>query len=644
MSPDITKNKGYSLTRGLLAVHIITAFLIFLPHQACASSQQTLKLILDENWVPARDAVIRSGNPVLYKLYEWALYRENLNNLPYDRITSFIKRNPTWPDQDELLATAERNMPQDLSTQETLAWFTTYPPVTGQGIERLFHAGISSGQSVASLVDKAWPKAVMDTKTQSDIINQYTQLISLKAHNARLDYLLKAEHYSLARGLASRLQNGYPQLVEARIALREGKRGGVDLVYNVPKSLQNNAGLLFDRVQLMRKDNNNVTASSLLNSASTLQDITFPEDWWKERNIIVRRLIEDKNYNRAYQISSQHNATEGQAFSEAEWLSGWLALRFLNRPDVAYLHFTRMYTKVETAISKARASYWAGRATDALGKPDEAKTWYYQAGTYSHTYYGQIALSQLKIKPVPRPPVIAGPADHTAITSSDLVQAAVLLHQAGYEGLSAKFISAKIKTIKNDGEYQAFATYLKRIDDMTGSYLVAKQASWKNIFLGDTAYPSLMKWIEDIQIDPALAHAIIRQESQFDTMAESPAGALGLMQLMPATAKEVARKKGWDHQTSWLKSRPEHNILLGSAYLNELLRRFNGSYPMAIAAYNAGPSRVNGWIKAFGDPRSGDINWIDWLELIPISETRNYVQRVTEGVVTYRDHLGMTSK
>jgi soluble lytic murein transglycosylase len=303
-----------------------------------------------------------------------------------------------------------------------------------------------------------------------------------------------------------------------------------------------------------------------------------------------------------------------------------------------------MYAKVETSISKARASYWAGRALEAIGKTDESKIWFYQATTYPHTYYGQIALKHQKMTAPKLIPVQASQMDHNSVTSSDLVQVSVLLHQAGYETLSAKFINAKLETIKSDGEYQAFATYLKRIGDTSGAYRVAKRASWKNIFLGETSYPSLMKWVEDINIDPALAHAIIRQESQFDSSAKSPAGALGLMQLMPATAREVAKKGGWEHQTTWLTSRPDHNILLGSAYLNELLKRFNGSYPLAIAAYNAGPTRVNGWLKAFGDPRNGDVNWIDWLELIPISETRNYVQRVTEGIVTYRDHLGMINQ
>jgi soluble lytic murein transglycosylase len=479
---------------------------------------------------------------------------------------------------------------------------------------------------------------------QAAIIRQYGQVISMRSQNARLDNLIKNESYTQARALGGILQRGYPQLIEARIALREDKRGSEDLVYKVPSSLQNNTGLLFERIRTLRKNDNNAAAANLLNKASALDGITFPEDWWKERNILVRRLIEDRNFPKAYALASNHGLEKGPEFAEAEWLSGWLALRFLNKPQVAYTHFMNMYGKVETAISKARGAYWAARAAETLNKDSDANTWYFQAATYPHTYYGQIALNHLKMPAPQQLPLPATANDQAAITSSDLVQAAVLLHNAGYESLSAKFISAKLDNIQVDGGYQAFATYLNRIGDVSGAYRVAKRASWKNIFLGDTAYPSLMKWVDDASIDPALAHAIIRQESQFDTSATSPSGALGLMQLMPGTASEVARKRGWAHQTAWLISKPDHNILLGSTYLNELLRRFNGSYPLAIAAYNAGPSRVNGWLEAFGDPRTGEVNWIDWLELIPIPETRNYVQRVTEGIVTYRDHLGMIKK
>ncbi len=633
-----------NLPRPLFLLSLITLLGVTPSNLAYASPENALQSILDKNWTLAREEVIRSGNPVLHKLYEWALYRDNLTNLPYPRIVSFIQQNPTWPDQDKLLASAERNMLDTLSASEILSWFEQHPPVTGEGVERLFRAGVATGLSVIPIIDKSWPKAIMDSKTQSDIMSQYGHFISKKALNARIDYLLNDESYTMARSLAKLIQNGYPQLVEARIALREGKRGGEGLFYNIPESLRNNTGLIFERIKLLRQNNDNAAAASLLNSSSAAQDITFPEDWWKERNILVRRLIEDKNYSKAYQISSRHGLMTGPEFSEAEWLSGWLALRFLNKPDVAYTHFTKMYNKVETAISKARGAYWSGRASEALGRSEESKTWYYQAASYPHTYYGQIAVAHLKINTPNLMPVQTTPTDTNTIASSDLVRAAVLLHNTGYEALSAKFISAKLDTITTDKEYQAFATYLKRIGDTSGAYRVAKRASWKNIFLGDTSYPSLMQWVGGLSIDPALAHAIIRQESQFDPAAKSPAGALGLMQLMPATAKEIAKKRGWDHQTTWLTSQPDHNILLGSAYLNELLKRFNGSYPLAIAAYNAGPSRVNGWLEAFGDPRTGTINWIDWLELIPIAETRNYVQRVTEGVITYRDHLGMINK
>ncbi len=601
-----------------------------------------MRLIQNEEWDAARAAVTQSGNPILYKLYEWSLYREDLTNLPFDKIVTFINQNPNWPDQSRLLATAERNMPDDMSDTEVITWFTAHPPVTGNGILKLYDAAQSTrNQSMINIINSAWPNADMGKDTQSEILNACGRWITTDAYNARFDYLLKDNAYTMARALASSLQNGYPQLVEARIALAEEKRNAEDLIYNVPRNLQNNTGLLLERIRWMRRNDANDAAASLLNTASHAGQITFPKDWWKERNILVRRLIEDKNYAKAYQIASQHNMDAGPEFAEAEWISGWLALRFLNRPDIAKNHFANMYGKVETAISKSRGAYWSARAADALNAKDEAKTWYYQAASYPHTYYGQIALGHLKMPAPQQTPVMATPVAQSSIASSDLAQASALLHHAGYESLSVKFINAKLEQIQNPEEFQAFATYLNRVGDTSGAYRVAKKASWKNIFLGATAYPSLMRLMSDLSIDPALAHGIIRQESQFDEGAESPSGALGLMQLMPGTASEVAQKRGWDHETEWLTSRPSHNILLGSAYLNDLLKRFNGSYPLAMAAYNAGPSRVRGWLEVYGDPRMGEIDWIDWIELIPVAETRNYVQRVTEGVVTYRDHLGM---
>lgn len=640
-------NLRTTLLRTTLAVHIITAgFLTLTPlnsAHADTAAESAIRLIQNEDWEAARVAVSQSGNPILFKLYEWSLYRDQLTNLPYDRIVTFITQNPTWPDQKLLCATAERNMPQTLSSGEILSWFISHPPVTGEGILRLIEAGNTAGQteSINGLVNAAWAKADMSQETQMSIMSSYGNLISISANEARIDTLIKNSQYKLSRSLASAMGRGYPRLVEARIALAEDKGGADDLVYEVPQNLQSNTGLLYDRIRWLRRHDSNDGAASLLASAANSSQISYPQDWWKERNILVRRLIEDKNYRKAYELASRHGMGSGQDFAEAEWLSGWLALRFLRSPEAGLQHFMNMYAKVETSISKSRGAYWAGRASEAMGKAEEARAWYYQAASYPHTYYGQIALGHLKMSAPPQTPATSSPTESEQVATSDLVRAAVLLHQSGYETLSAKFISAKLDLITTPGEYQAFAQLLKSIGDTSGAYRVAKRAGWKNYFLGDVAYPSLMSIVDDINIDPALAHGIIRQESQFDTSAESPSGALGLMQLMPGTASEIARKRGWDHQTEWLTSRPAHNVLLGSAYLNDLLKRFNGSYPLAIAAYNAGPTRVKGWLEAFGDPRAGDINWIDWLELIPVAETRNYVQRVTEGLVTYRDHLGM---
>lgn len=605
-----------------------------------AAAREAINNILDKDWNAARSNVIAAHDPALNKFYEWSLYCDTLENLPFDRIQQFIAQNPHWPNQNKLLATAERNMPANYPLSSIVTWFSAHPPVTGQGIIRL----MATGQAGLPIINASWPSADMTLAEQKTIMQEYGRYIRRSAHESRLDYLLRAEAYTLSRGLAASLGSGYPQLVEARIALIEGKSNAQGLMNAVPSVLQNNSGFLLDKAKRLRKNNNDRGAISILSQDMNLASMTFPEDWWKERNIMARRAIEDGKYSEAYTIASRHGATEGAEYAEGEWLSGWLALRFLNKPSAAYTHFTNMYNKVETAISRARGAYWSGRAAEALGKKPEAQTWFYQAANYPHTYYGQIAQKHLKIATRAQMPAISTSNDTQYIASMDLVQMAVLLHQTNNESLSTRFLNSAIDKLERPSEFQALATYLKRMGDMSGAYRVAKRASWKNIFLGDTAYPSLMKWIGPLNIDPSLAHGIIRQESQFDTTAQSPSGALGLMQLMPATAKEVARKRGWEHQTSWLVSRPDHNILLGSAYLNDLLGRYNNSYPLAIAAYNAGPSRVNGWLEHFGDPRQGDINWIDWLELIPYTETRNYVQRVTEGIVTYRDHLGIVNK
>jgi soluble lytic murein transglycosylase len=263
------------------------------------------------------------------------------------------------------------------------------------------------------------------------------------------------------------------------------------------------------------------------------------------------------------------------------------------------------------------------------------------AASYPKVYYGQMAARHMrgKLAPVSPIPAVASAEDTNKIRNSDLGRAIRIMDEAGMNGIRNKMIASLTDSLNTGGEHKALAKMLTGMGLKAEALKVAKKASGKNFFLKEEAYPTVRELFQGLNVDVALAHALIRQESQFDPQIRSPAGAMGLMQVMPSTAAEVAAKRGWQHDKIWMTTQPKQNVLIGSAYLNDLLDRFGGSYPLALAAYNGGPRRVNEWLAEFGDPRKGGIDWVDWIEMIPVYETRNYVQRVMENYVVYKEHM-----
>jgi soluble lytic murein transglycosylase len=614
--------------------------LILLTNQASADSSQVLKAISNKNWSQARTMLASERDPTLNSLYEYFLYTDNSVRVPFASVMSFLRRHPHWPDQNRIKMTAERNIAAGDDKNLVASYFSTQSPLTGEGIIAYAAMMGTSGQ-FSAVLNKSWVDADITSDVQQRIFKSYGQLISRTAHERRLDNLLFKDQSSRARALASLLGNGYPELVEARLMLAKDSNNAEQYLARVPANLQKNAGLLYERLRWRRRNDMNDGAVQILQIQPNASEISNIEDWWKERNILIRRYLENKNYSKAYQLASAHGSMDGQEYAEAEWIAGWLSLRFLNDPARALGHFQAMQPRMKTPISKSRSSYWSARALDRAGRKDEAIKWYQYAAQFPRAYYGQLAAKHLN-QPLARPvSIIASQTDRNKIQNSDLGRAIILLDRAGLDGARNKFIKHFSEQIQTAGEFKALAELMMSMKLPQEAIKVSKEAAKDNILLNEESYPVLPSYYQHITIDRALAHAITRQESQFDQVVRSPAGALGLMQLMPATAREVAQKNGINHEQQWLTSNPRHNIELGSLYLAELLRRFDGAHPMAMAAYNAGPSRVNGWIKEFGDPRKGEIDWVDWIELIPISETRNYVQRVTEGYMVYRDQLGV---
>jgi soluble lytic murein transglycosylase len=352
--------------------------------------------------------------------------------------------------------------------------------------------------------------------------------------------------------------------------------------------------------------------------------------------------MERGDFNLAYRIVKDHGQTSGVGLADAEFLAGFLALRFLDMPSEAFNHFHKLYRSVSSPISKARGAYWSGRAADALGQKEQAREWFQTASEFGTTFYGQLAAKHLGGRghiDLPAEPRVSK-AEATAFERRDVVRAARMLSEI--LGSNDSRVTAFVRRISLDAkapsEYTLAARLAREVGRRDLAVAAAKDAAQENIFLVEAGYPMIKTDVGNPEL--ALIHAIIRQESTFNTNVVSSAGARGLMQLMPGTAQLVATRLGIKkHQQGRLISDPDYNVRLGAAYLDEMIERFNGSYVLAIASYNAGPSRTRQWIETFGDPRTGSVDVVDWIELIPISETRNYVQRVMEAMLVYRARI-----
>lgn len=566
-------------------------------------------------------------------------YKGEQKSISSSAIMRFIDAHPDFPAMNRLREEAEKAMPSAIPQQEALAWFSKNPPQTTFGMRTYAAALNASGQEAKAKqeINNWWRNASLTPADQSKGFMAFASVLSREAHAERLRRLVHRQQYTNARAVAEALGNGYPALVEARVALKTGKGNVNDAMNRVPSSLQNDEGLLFDRLVYRRKADNDSGALEILARTPTSDGMFDSEGWGKERGIMVRRLFEEKKYTQAYKVAAGHKIKTGPGFATNEWMAGWLALEFLKKPWDAFEHFERLYHGVETPISKSRAAYWAGLSSERLGHPDVAKKWYEVGAKHATTFYGQLSAGKLGRDGAIQNTSASGSSQ---MKSSDLASAARWLKTNGHKAEAGMFLNKMIELSKTQQDYAAVADVAEDIG-MRNIAIRSAQECEKN--LGVTmvghAFPKIERYMNNVDVEWALVHALVRQESRYDTDAVSSAGARGLMQLMPATAKEVAGKAGIAHDTKWLTSKPAHNVELGTRYLRQLLNKYNGNYALALAAYNAGPSRADRWIRELGDPRSPDVDLINWIEMIPIYETRNYVQRVLESVYVYRRTL-----
>lgn len=607
--------------------------------QDLALYRQAFKAADNERRDEALQLAAQARDPLPAKVIRWMVLATPGGGSFAD-IAAFLRDNPDWPNQAQLRRQAEKAMPLDLDPAVALEWFRQYPPLSNEGF--LLYAdtliGTGSLERAIPLIRARWAESGFTAEDEAAFLVRYQSHLRPQDHKARIDRLLWERQEAPVRRMLPFFDDAYDTLIEARIALDTDNGNADAAVARVSPALRNDPGLLFDRARWRRRKGDDAGALEIIAQAPA--DMGRPQAWWSERHLLARRAIERGDYNLAYRLVKAHGQKDGSGLAEAEFLAGFLALRFLDQPSEAFNHFNKLYRSVTAPISKARGAYWCGRAADALGQTTQAKEWYAKAAPYGTTFYGQLSARHLAGGTVtlPAPPQVSN-ADATAFERREIVRVAHLLAEIG--GPADERVTAFLRRISLDSKAPADYTLAARLASEIGrrdlAVAAAKDAAQNNVFLIEAGYPM----IDDrpASPEPALVHGIIRQESTFNTAVVSSAGARGLMQLMPGTAQLVAGKLGLKHTNARLTSDPGYNVALGSAYLSELIDRFNGSYVLAIAGYNAGPGRVRQWIQTYGDPRTDSIDVVDWIELIPIYETRNYVQRVMEAVLVYRARL-----
>lgn len=599
------------------------------------------------------------------KLVHWVMLRDKEQKQSFGELTEFINANPGWPKFGSLILKAERAIDATTSNRGILDWFENHSPRSLNGSiawsRALFHAG--NEREAIDVVRRGWTRLDMTEAQENDYLGEFGKYLEPMDHAARLDRLLWDNRRTAAKRHGKRTGEDRRALAAARLLLMARKKSGIDAaIGRVPSWLESDPGLQYERVRWRRRMDMDADAVQLL--LSYKGEMSHPGRWWSEREILARRFLRDGDPATAYRLVSSHGLTDRAKRAEAEFLAGWISLRFLNDPHAAFGHFSTLYDFVGYPISRARGSYWAGRAAEAAGEIKISEQWYRTAAGHGTTFYGQLAADRLgmTLPPPAGQETRIDPIEAEAFERDDLVRLARLL-------IGLKATRSPIAANGSMDPAKSPKAFLASLDDDTVlipllrhiawrgktatewvkaaklardagrteiAVYIARRAAKSGVVLRDLGYPTMV--VEgDLPLNMALLHALIRQESAFDPGAHSSAGARGLMQLMPATAKGIARDlKIKGHSTDRLTDDPLHNLTLGSAYLESMLKKYNGSMVMALAAYNAGPHRVNKWRKKNGDPRGSLDESIDWIESIPFSETRNYVQRILETLPIYR--------
>ena len=608
-------------------------------------AKSIFEFIDKKKWQTALKLSKKSRDQTLYELVNYLYLKQSNNAASFYDYSSFIKSNADFPRISRLRYLAEHKINFSNNTPiGIIKWFDNQMPLSEFGKIKLGEAYLTQGDNIkgSKLIKEGWIKAKL-TKSQLKFLRKkYKKIITVEDNIKRADWhAWEGKHWDVQRMLRY-LPKDYTLLYKARQILMSQSYGVDTAISNVPAKFKNDIGLRYDRLKWRRRRGRlDPSLEILFSIPNDPVKLIKPEAWWKERAILSRSLIYKKKYAIAYKVASNHSMSEGPKYAEAEWLSGWIALVFLDDPRMALEHFNSFYENVGYPISLSRGAYWLGRTYKEINNKDKSIEWFEKASQYLNTYYGQLAFREINPGQdfALEDQINVSEKYKKEFNKNNLVKTIKILHELNKTKYTKDFLKhLSVLNIEKGSEVLAgnLAIEVGRYDF---GIQIAKAASYEKRFYNSVNYPVIEtpKIVNQKRMaKPEIVLAIIRQESEFDQKANSYVGARGMMQLMTYTAKLVAKQANLPYSKSRLRTDPYYNIKLGSYYFTSLLEEYEGSYPFALAAYNAGPKRVKYWKKINGNPQKEEISYIDWIELIKFKETRNYVQRVLENVNVYR--------
>ncbi|KRB50236.1 lytic transglycosylase [Rhizobium sp. Root708] len=592
--------------------------------------------------IAVRDSM-RSGTLDRHIL-TWAIAVSAQKGIPSVEIATAAQELQGWPGLAKLRTYSERALyDENPAPSAVLAAFGETAPETNSGAMILARALVATGKQAqaAKYLRKIWRGQTMDTATEDKILNEFSGLLTTADHKARMEYLMYRNRAAQAKrfgdlGQAQSLYNAWNAVI--------GKAANAEaLLASVDGKWHNDPGYLFARIEYLRKQERYGDAAKLLKQMPRDRDeLVNAGEWWNEQRIVSRGLVDQGDFKAAYGIVSSYAAAAPTDIVEAEFHAGWYALRGMQDADTAQGHFRKILNFSNGPLSVSRAWYWMGRSAEA-GGPGKASDFYTKAASYPTTFYGQLASEKLGRKTLNVSYPSPSSADRERYQAREAVQAIARLDAAGHGWRAKDLYLALADQLQSPGELAILSAQAERSGDHHLSLQIGKTAYSRGIDVAALAFPlGVIPAGANISgSGKALAYAIARQESAFNPAAVSIADARGLLQILPGTAKAVAKRHNITYSKDKLTTDAGYNATLGAHYLGEQIDTFGGSYIMTFIAYNAGPKRVPEWIGRYGDPRGKSIDAVvDWIERIPFPETRNYVQRVMENYEVYKARLG----